>query len=382
MNSPARVMIVAGEASGDIYGAGLVRAVHRQNPAIGFSGIGGARMREASVETLVDVADMAVVGLVEVLKQFKVIASAFTLLKKILLDNPPQLLILIDYPGFNLRLAKVAKKAGVPVLYYISPQIWAWRQGRVYKIKKLVDHMAVTLPFELPLYQRADVPASFVGHPMAGRVVVDKSKEQAAVSFGLDPARKIVGLFPGSRKSEISRLLPTIIAAADLLLQRFPSLQFVLPLASTLNEADLAPYLAASNRLQLKITRERIHDLARACDAVISVSGTVTLEVALVGTPLLVIYKLSPLTFQLARRLVKVEHIGLCNIVAGETVAKELIQDNASPQNIASEIESLLTDEQYAQHSRQRLSLVSERLGNGGTDEKMAQLTLQLLEKS
>jgi len=382
MNSPARVMIVAGEASGDIYGAGLVRAVHRQNPAIGFSGIGGARMREASVETLVDVADMAVVGLVEVLKQFKVIASAFTLLKKILLDNPPQLLILIDYPGFNLRLAKVAKKAGVPVLYYISPQIWAWRQGRVYKIKKLVDHMAVTLPFELPLYQRAGVPASFVGHPMAGRVVVDKSKEQAAVSFGLDPARKIVGLFPGSRKSEISRLLPTIIAAADLLLQRFPNLQFVLPLASTLNEADLAPYLAASNRLQLKITRERIHDLARACDAVISVSGTVTLEVALVGTPLLVIYKLSPLTFQLAKRLVKVEHIGLCNIVAGETVAKELIQDNASPQNIASEIENLLTNEQYAQQSRQKLRLVSERLGSGGTDEKMAQLTLQLLEKS
>lgn len=382
MNSPARVMIVAGEASGDIYGAGLVRAVHRQNPAISFSGIGGARMREAGVETLVDVADMAVVGLVEVLKQFKVIASAFTLLKKILLDNPPQLLILIDYPGFNLRLAKVAKKAGVPVLYYISPQIWAWRQGRVYKIKKLVDHMAVTLPFELPLYQRAGVPASFVGHPMAGRVVVDKSKEQAAVSFGLDPARKIVGLFPGSRKSEISRLLPTIIAAADLLLQRFPNLQFVLPLASTLNEADLAPYLAASNRLQLKITRERIHDLARACDAVISVSGTVTLEVALVGTPLLVIYKLSPLTFQLAKRLVKVEHIGLCNIVAGETVAKELIQDNASPQNIASEIENLLTNEQYAQQSRQKLRLVSERLGSGGTDEKMAQLTLQLLEKS
>lgn len=242
--------------------------------------------------------------------------------------------------------------------------------------------MAVTLPFELPLYQRAGVPASFVGHPMAGRVVVDKSKEQAAVSFGLDPARKIVGLFPGSRKSEISRLLPTIIAAADLLLQRFPNLQFVLPLASTLNEADLAPYLAASNRLQLKITRERIHDLARACDAVISVSGTVTLEVALVGTPLLVIYKLSPLTFQLAKRLVKVEHIGLCNIVAGETVAKELIQDNASPQNIASEIENLLTNEQYAQHSRHKLSLVSERLGNGGTDEKMAQLTLQLLEKS
>lgn len=375
-------MIVAGEASGDIYGAGLVNAVHRLNPEISFLGIGGERMRESGVKTLVDVADMAVVGLVEVLKQFKVIASAFTLLKKILLHNPPKLLVLIDYPGFNLRLAKVAKKAGVPVLYYISPQIWAWRQGRVYKIKKLVDHMAVTLPFELPFYQRAGVPASFVGHPMAGRVVVDKTRQQAAISFELDPSRQIVGLFPGSRKSEISRLLPTILESANLLLQSFPKLQFVLPLASTLTKIDLAPYLAAYSDLPLKITRERIHDLIRACDAVISVSGTVTLEVALVGTPLLIIYKLSPITFQLAKRLVKVDHIGLCNIVAGETVAKELIQDDASPSNIAAEIGKLLTDHGYNLQCRQSLELVTKRLGGCGTDERMAELTLQLLAKS
>jgi lipid-A-disaccharide synthase len=169
---PKRVMIVAGEASGDIYGAGLVRAVQATDSAFSFFGIGGPRMREAGCETLVDSADMAVVGLVEVLKHFDVIAAAFLKLKKILLENPPDLLILIDYPGFNLRLAKIAKRVGVKVLYYISPQIWAWRQGRVKKIKRLVDHMAVILPFEAPFYEQADVPVSFVGHPMADLVEV------------------------------------------------------------------------------------------------------------------------------------------------------------------------------------------------------------------
>lgn len=367
-----RVMIVAGEASGDIYGAGLITTVAAEIPEIRFFGIGGPRMREAGCETLVDSADMAVVGLVEVLKHFEVIAAAFLKLKKILLNDPPDLLILIDYPGFNLRLAKVAKRAGVKVLYYISPQIWAWRQGRVHKIKRLVDRMAVILPFEVPFYEKAGVPVSFVGHPLADLVQVSLNKEQAAASFGLDPSRPVVGLFPGSRRSEVSRLLPTILDAARLLQQRVPAMQFVLPLASTLTEADLSPWLSTTD-LPLTITRERIHDLIRACDTVISVSGTVTLEVALVGTPLVIIYKLSPLTFQLAKRLVKVEHIGLCNIVAGETVAPELIQDDAEPARIAAEIEHLLEHEVNST-VRSRLSRVRERLGGGGANQRMAAL--------
>jgi lipid-A-disaccharide synthase len=373
-------MIVAGEASGDIYGAGLVRAVHATDPAVAFFGIGGKRMREAGAETLVDSADMAVVGLVEVLKHFRVIASAFLKLKKILLESPPDLLILIDYPGFNLRLAKIAKRSGVKVLYYISPQIWAWRQGRVRKIKRLVDHMAVILPFELQFYQKAGVPASFVGHPMADIVKVALSREAAASSFGLDPSRPVIGLFPGSRRSEVSRLLPTILGAASILKQQFPNVQFVLPLASTLHDEDLAPYLAESG-VEVTIIRERIHDLIRGSDAVISVSGTVTLEIALVGTPMVIIYKLSPLTFQLAKRLVKVDHIGLCNIVAGETVAKELIQDDASSENIASEIGRILSDGRVAGQIKESLSLVQERLGGGGADQRMAQLVFDMLEK-
>ncbi len=374
-----RVMIVAGEASGDIYGAGLIRTVAAEKPEVVFFGIGGMRMREAGCEILVDSADMAVVGLIEVLKHFKVIAAAFLKLKKILLNNPPDLLILIDYPGFNLRLAKVAKRAGVKVLYYISPQIWAWRQGRVHKIKRLVDQMAVILPFEVPFYEQAGVPVSFVGHPLADLVQVSLTREQAAASFGLDPSRLVVGLFPGSRRSEVSRLLPTILDAARLLHQRFPTLQFVLPLASTLSHDDLAPWLDSCD-LPITITRERIHDLIRACDAVISVSGTVTLEVALVGTPLVIIYKLAPLTFQLAKRLVKVEHIGLCNIVAAETVAPELIQDDATAQRIALEIERLL-DDQVNRAVRTRLGRVHERLGGGGANQRVAAIIQRLLQK-
>lgn len=370
---PARVMMVAGEASADIYGAGLIRAVQLTDPSIRFFGIGGKRMREAGAETLVDSADMAVVGLVEVLKHFDVIAAAFLKLKRILMTDPPDLLILIDYPGFNLRLAKVAKKVGVKVLYYISPQIWAWRQGRVRKIKRLVDHMAVILPFEASFYERAGVPVSFVGHPMADLVQVALTRDAAASSFGLTHSQPVVGLFPGSRRSEVSRLLPAILETAQLLKRQFPELQFVLPLASTLHDDDLAPYLAEAN-LPITIVRDRIHDLIRACDAVISVSGTVTLEIALVGTPLVIIYKLSPLTFQLAKRLVKVEHIGLCNIVAGEAVAHELIQDDASPENIAAEVGRILTDKEYAQRRAEQLGRVRARLGGGGANQRMAAL--------
>ncbi len=374
-------MIVAGEASGDIYGAQLVQEAAALAPGLRFCGIGGDRMREAGVETLVDSADMAVVGLVEVIKHFDVIAVAFLKLKKILLTERPALLILIDYPGFNLRLAKVARKAGVKVLYYISPQIWAWRQGRVKKIARLVDHMAVIFPFEVPFYQRSGVPVSFVGHPLYDLVTITKNRDDAATSFGLDPSRKIVGLFPGSRRSEIQCLLPVIAAAAGLLKNRFPEIQFVLPLASTLLESDVAPHLQAAG-LDVMITRERIHDLTRACDAVISVSGTVTLETALVGTPMVVIYKLSPLTYQLAKRLVKVDNIALCNIVAGETVVQELIQDQATPETISSEIARILCDATYNQHIKNKLATVRAKLGCGGASENVAQLIISLLDRT
>ena len=370
-------MIVAGEASGDIYGADLANEAVKLAPDLQFFGIGGARMRDAGVDTLVDSAEMAVVGLVEVIKHFDVISSAFRKLKQIILNDPPDLLILIDYPGFNLRLAKVAKKAGVKVLYYISPQIWAWRQGRVKKIAALVDHMAVILPFEAPFYEQAGVPVTFVGHPMLDLVTVTMDQPAAAASFNLDPSRRIVGLFPGSRRNEIERLLPEIIAAAVILKGRFPGIQFILPLASTLRREDIEPLLAAAG-LEVTITRERIHEMIRSCDAVISVSGTVTLEIALVGTPMVIIYKLAPLTYQLAKRLVKVPNIGLCNIVAGETVVHELIQDQANPAAIADEVGILLTDQANHATIVHKLAAIRAKLGQGGASVRVAQLALTL----
>lgn len=370
-------MIVAGEASGDIYGADLVTEALKIAPDQLFFGIGGARMREAGVETLVDSSVMAVVGLIEVIKHFDVISAAFKRLKQIILNDPPELLILIDYPGFNLRLAKVARKAGVKVLYYISPQIWAWRQGRVKKIARLVDHMAVILPFEASFYQRAGVPVTFVGHPMLDLVNVVLDRSDAAASFGLDPTRNIVGLFPGSRHNEIERLLPVIIAAAARLKEQFPDIQFILPLASTLKSDDIVPLLTAAD-LDVTITRDRIHDMIRACDAVISVSGTVTLEIALVGTPMVIIYKLAPLTYQLAKRLVKVPNIGLCNIIAGETVVQELIQDKANPSAIAAEVGRLLTDQTYRAAIVRKLGEIRAKLGRGGASSLVARLALTL----
>jgi lipid-A-disaccharide synthase len=238
--------------------------------------------------------------------------------------------------------------------------------------------MAVIFPFEVPLYEKAGVPVSFVGHPMLDLVSVSMRRDEAAVSFGLDPSRKIVGLFPGSRRSEIERILPVILAAAELLQKRFPGLQFVLPLASTLSEGDILPHLKHTALTPL-ITRPRIHDLIRACDAIISVSGTVTLEIALVGTPMVIIYKLAPVTYQVAKRVVRIEHVGLCNIVAGEAIVKELLQDDASPDKIAAEIGALLEDGTYAADMRQKLATIQGKLGGGGASRNVAKLVDQLV---
>lgn len=373
-----RVMIVAGEASGDVYGADVVREALLLDSGLDFFGIGGDRMREQGVTTLVDSADMAVMGLVEVFKHFAVISSAFLTLKKILIENPPELLLLIDYPGFNLRLAKVAKKAGVKVLYYISPKVWAWKAGRIRTIAANVNHIAVIFPFEVPLYEKAGLPVTFVGHPLLDLVDVKMNRNDAAASFGLDPSRKIVGLFPGSRRSEIERILPTILASAKCVQQRFPDVQFVLPLASTLQDSEVLPQFAAAG-IQAIVTRERIHDLIRACDAVISVSGTITLEVALIGTPMVIIYKLAPFTYMLAKRLVKIEHIGLCNIVAGETVVKEMIQDEATPARISAEVENILVNVPYTDEMKRKLLDVRSQLKSGGASANVAQLIHAML---
>ena len=374
-------MIVAGEASGDLHGASLVREALKLDPELHFLGMGGRRMREAGVETLVDAADMAVVGLVEVVAHFDVIYRAFSTLKRIIATDPPDLLILIDYPDFNLRLAKVAKKHGVRVLYYISPQVWAWRVGRVKKIGRVVDRMAVVFPFEVPFYEKERVPVTFVGHPLVDQVRPTMSRSEAQDAFGLDRSRPTVGLFPGSRKGEVRTLLPIILATAEILSQRFPEVQFILPLASSLTRADIDPLLAASP-VKVTVVAERGYDVMQVCNAIVTVSGTVTLEIALMGVPMVIIYRVSPLTYAVGKRLIRVDHIGLCNIVAGERVVPELIQHDAQPAGIAEEVGRMLTDTVYAGAIREKLAGVKEGLGSGGGSARIARLALDMLAGS
>lgn len=371
-------MIVAGEASGDLHGSNLVKETRRRDPEVVFFGIGGPLMRAAGVETLVDSSEMAVIGLVEVLAHSGVIYRAYRALKAAIKNDPPDLLILIDYPDFNLLIARLAKKAGVKVLYYISPQVWAWRVGRVKKIARLVDRMAVVFPFEVPFYERVGVPVSFVGHPLAETVRPTVAREAAIAAFGLQPARRTVGLFPGSRHGEIARLFPTILAAAGALRERYPELQFILPLAPSLTREDLEPQLSAAG-LDVTVIEGRTYDVMQVCDAIVTVSGTVTLEIALMGVPMVIIYKVSPLTYQVGKRLIRVDHIGICNIVAGERVVPELIQHDAEPAIIADAIGRFLDDRDYAAAVREKLRQVKNNLGSGGGSAKVAALVLEML---
>ncbi len=375
-----RVLIVAGEASGDMHAAGLVRAVKRQAPEVEFAGIGGRLMREAGVEILVDSAQMAVVGLFEVLAHFPTIYGALQLMRRQLRETRPDLLILVDYPDFNLRLAKTAKELGIKVLYYISPQVWAWRQERVHMIGQRVDMMAVVFPFEVPFYESANVPVRFVGHPLLDEIGTPKPRTQAVADLGLDPASKIFGLFPGSRRSEIKRLLPTLLESARLLKHTHPDLQLVLPLASTLDEAFLAPFMHGYESLGVQVIQNRFYDVTCACDAVVTASGTATLEIALLGTPLAVIYKIAPLSYRIMSRMIKVPHIALCNIVAEERIAPELIQHDATPERIAKVAQRMLTDDAYANAMRARLATIRNRLGEGGAADNVGRLALELLQ--
>lgn len=373
-----RVMIVAGEASGDLHGSGLVREALAIDPSLTFFGMGGPLMRRVGVDTLVDARDMAVVGLVEVLAHFPTILRAFLKLKECLRKAPPDLLVLIDYPDFNLRLAAVARKAGVKVLYYISPQVWAWRSGRVKKIARLVDRMAVVFPFEVPFYEKEGVAVSFVGHPLVDAVRPEMGPKEARRAFGLDANCRTVGLFPGSRTQEIRAHLPTIIEAARILKNRFPDLRFILPLASSLSRDDIEPFLHASV-LDVIVVEGKSHDVIQVCDAIITVSGTVTLEIALLGVPMVIIYKVSPLTYFVGKRLIRVAHIGLCNIVASNRVVKELLQHEANPEAIAEEIGRILADTSYADGIRDNLRIVSERLGEGDCSSRVAGILMEMI---
>jgi len=373
-----RVVIVAGEASADLHGANLVLSVKKLDPGISFLGIGGERMEQAGVEILFPSSQMAVVGLVEVFSRLTTILRAFYGMRSLLKSTRPDLLILIDYPDFNIRLAGVAKRHNVPVLYYISPQVWAWRKGRVRKIADRVDRMAVIFPFEEEFYGECDIDVKYVGHPLMDSVPHNLSKAHALKELGLEEASPVLGLLPGSRKEEVKNHLPAMVKAAEILASRYQDLQCVLPIASTIPKDFIFPLIEPGS-VPIKTTEGMLYKSLAACDLALVTSGTATLETAIVGTPMIVVYKLSPLSFWLGKKIVKVPFISLVNLVAGEMVVPELIQDDVDPQRLAEESLLLLEDGTRRTNMVKDLERVKERLGKGGASERAAQIAVDMI---
>ncbi|NOX24916.1 MAG: lipid-A-disaccharide synthase [Deltaproteobacteria bacterium] len=378
-----QVMIVAGEASGDMYGAGLVQAMQRKLHGLTFCGVGGKYMRQAGVKIIYPAEDLAVVGLFEVFSQLGHIRQALKILTGRLRRKRPALLILIDFPDFNLILAKRAGKLGIPVFYYISPQVWAWRSGRVKTIAQRVNKLAVILPFEQAFYEDRGVvdKVEFVGHPLVDAVhptlTAAEFRQRHAIGHGT-----VIGLVPGSRKKEISAILPDFIAAARLLRRENKGITFLLPLAPSLDIADLNLAPADAANLNIRIIRHERYNVMAACDLVMAASGTVTLELAILQIPMVVAYRISPLTYFVGRRLIKAKYAALVNLIAGREVVKELLQGELTADNMQRELRRIWPGTEEYQKTRQALAKVSASLGPPGASANAAALALSLMGKA
>ncbi len=375
---PAQIMLVAGEASGDIHGAKLVQEIKKILPDAAFYGLAGKHMQHVGVEKIHDVSELSVVGLVEVLKHYPRLQKILKNTKQIILKRPPDLLILIDSPDFNFRLLKTAKNQGVKVMYYISPQIWAWRSQRIKIIKKYVDLMAVVFPFEEKFYKDANVPVEYTGHPLVKEAHATYQKYELFKKLNLDPSKKLIGLFPGSRNSEIEKNYPALLEAAVLLCNSRNDVQFVTPIASSLSSQNIQKFIDC-NSLNVITTRESIYNVINACDAIAAASGTVTLQITLMQTPMLIVYKISPLTYQILKKLVNFKFAGIANVIANKEICKEFIQDNATAMNISQELNKLLLDKTYTENMKTEMAKIKDTLSEKPGAETAAKLAVHLI---
>lgn len=373
------VMMIAGEVSGDHHGARVVAALREQNPNIFFTGIGGAAMKAQGVRVMVDADSLSVVGVTEIFAKARSLLRGLSTAKKLLNSLKPDLLILIDFPDFNLNVAAAAKKLGIPVLYYISPQIWAWRAGRVKKIKALVNHMAVILPFEADFYRRHQVPVTFVGHPLLDALPVAR-EDSPGPPAGNGP---VIGLLPGSRDKEILRLLPEMLDAAALLKKKNPDYQFIISLAPSIEEDQAEGILIAhGNGIKYSIERRGVHHVFEKSSLVLAASGTVTLEAAIAGVPMVVIYKVSPLSYWLGKTLVSVDYFGLANLIAGKEIGPELLQHEASADNIAKTIQEIITDPAKLAAQKEELLKLRDLLGGPGASKRVADIAIEMMDRT
>ncbi|MBN2645635.1 MAG: lipid-A-disaccharide synthase [Desulfuromonadaceae bacterium] len=373
-----KALIVTGEASGDLLGSHLIRAAKTLDPDLAFYGVAGPRMAQAGCEVLIDSSELAVMGLVEVVRHLPRIWRVYRRLKSELRGpDAPDVLILIDSPDFNLRLATLARKAGVPVLYYVSPQVWAWRRGRVHRIARDVDKLAAILPFEPDYYRGLDIDVQYVGHPLLDEIPAVDDAAAFRARHGLTDAHPLIGLLPGSRRNELHYAAPTLFEAAARLKQRYPQAGFLLPLAPGVACEPLVA-LAKAAGVPVTMVDQGIYEVAATCDVVLAVSGTVTLQVALMQTPMVILYKGSPLTYAIGRRLVNIEFFGLPNIVVGRGVVRELLQDAATPEALFEEVRRILEDDHYARTMRDGLREIREKMGAPGCAGRVAHMASDL----
>ena len=365
------ILIVAGEASGDLHGGGVAQAIRAMQPDRPLVGIGGTQMEAAGVQLLERVDKLAVMGFVEVLKHVPQHWALLRMLRARMQRGRVGLVIVIDYPGFNMKLAAVAKRAGVPVLYYVTPQVWAWGAGRLPKLASLITKAAPILPFEEPLLRHHGIDAEFVGHPLLDRAASMPSRTDARRQLGLDADSPLLALFPGSRIQEIRRHLDDFVAVGHEMRRRVPNLRVVVSVASTID--------IDSARCPFPMVRGQSFALLRAADAAMCKSGTTTLEAAVAGCPLVVAYRTSGWTYWLARRVVKIPHIGLVNVVAGREVAREYVQDALEPNAVSDELVRLIDHANPRRAEVERgLADVRARLGTPGAARRVATMALEL----
>ena len=367
------IAIIAGESSGDLIGGLFVRAVKEKDPSVSFFGIGGERMREAGVELAHTTQEMAFLGFVEVVKHLPFVSRVLNEMESLLRARRPGLLVLIDYPGFNLRLAERAKQLGIPVMYYISPQVWAWGKGRVRKMHRLVDRMVVAFQFEIEIYEKEGIPVEFVGHPLLEVVKSRMSRQEFCSQAGLSPEKPILGLLPGSRRQEVEKILPVMVEAARVIREKMPDVQPVVGMAEGLEVRDF-PLTGDVPKV-----KGLTYDLMASSDLVIVASGSATLETGILGTPMVVIYKTSFLSYQIAKKVVTIPNIALINVVAGKRLVPEFVQDQAKPDRIARAALSLLNNIHERERINQELKQAISSLGPPGASAKAAEIALSMM---
>ena len=372
----ARILISAGEASGDIHAAAVTAAIKKIDSSAEVFGMGGDALRNAGGEVLFDIKDHGVMGFVEVLKKLPDLFKLRDYFEKVMDERKPDCLITVDYPGFNMKLAKLAHDKGIPVVSYIAPSAWAWHKSRAKKVAKIVDKVACIFPFEYDVYKEAGAPVEFVGHPLVDIVKPRMTKEEAMAFAGKEEGKKLILLMPGSRLMEIEKMLPTLLEAAKLIKKQLPEVSFVMPRAGTIPVSLLKEKIQASG-LEVKITEGNNYDLFSVADLALATSGTVTLEAALCGLGSVIVYKTNPVTYFIAKLVVNIPHIGLPNIVAAKSVLPELIQNDFTPAKVAQEALALLESERNAK-MKEDLAYVKERLGKPGAVGRVAELALKI----